>query len=254
MSAWRFAGVLLDTYGVVSRVSDALKLPERRGDNAMVPLRDGRVFVRKQFDQRKITLGLEIVEKNVTDLESKMDTLRALFGTRSQAALQETLENGAVRSSLAEVSGDLGVNRISPGCARLAVDFILAGTYFRSTTLVSDEKTIDESLESYTLSNPGTAEERDMVITFTGPLTYPRVTNVTNNTWVAYNGEIPAGVTVVIDCADFTATSLGYNVIGYIVHSGDVAFLVLQPGSNSLQVTASVAGGKVKIEFYPPYF
>jgi phage-related protein len=255
MSTWKFAGVALEDYGIVSRVSDALKLPTKRSDNALIPLRDGRVFVKKNFDQRKITLGLDVVETSVAALETRMDALRTVFGIRSQALLEEKLANGAVRSVLAEVTGDLGVNRVSPGAVRLAVDFILADPYFRSPTLTSDETTVNLTSKNYTLINAGSAEERNMVITFTGPLNQPRLTNLTNSVWVGYNGTLSSGVSVVIDCAKYTALSGGSNVVGSIVHSGDPAFWVLMPGSNSLLMqTTSTTGGKVKIDFYPPHF
>ena len=60
MSSWSFRGVALDTLGIVTLVSDSFKMPERRGDNVLIPFRDGRVFVEKMFEQRVMALGLEV--------------------------------------------------------------------------------------------------------------------------------------------------------------------------------------------------
>lgn len=259
MSSWSFRGTALDTLGIVTLVSDSLKMPEKRGGNLLIPFLEGRVFVEKEFDERNMTLGLEIIEESIEALETKMDTVKALFGGRSLGTLTQTLENLSVRSAQAEYTGDLNLSRISPVSVRMALDFTMPDPFFRSNVLKSDTQTIDASPKTYTLNNPGTAEERKPKITLTGPLDNPEITNTTNDVSVKYNAVIDSGHYVVIDVdpetGEYTAVDdLAVNVIGNVTHEGAAALFVLVAGDNAISVTDDEATtGTVKIEFYPPY-
>jgi hypothetical protein len=117
----------------------------------------------------------------------------------------------------------------------------------------------------YPIFNPGTAEECKAVITLTGPLTNPKIINLTaanyygglftGYVWVGYMGVIGGGHSVTIDCANFTAVDeTGSNVVGNIVHSGAPSFMVFMSGNNSMRVEDDIATtGLVTVEFYPPY-
>lgn len=259
MSSWSYRGTSLDTLGIVTLVSDSLNMPKQRGDNHLIPLRHGRIHVEKYFDERVLTLGLEIVEASAQALEEKMDTVKTLFGSLALETLQQTLENGAVRNTQAEFSGDLNGNRISPVSMRLVLEFKMPEPFFRSNMQISDTQTINASPKTYTLNNTGTAREMKPKITLTGPLANPEITNTTNGVSVKYNGTITAGHHVVIDVdaetGEFTAVDdLAANKIGNITHAGNVALLVLEPGNNSMSVTDDThTTGTVEIEFYPPY-
>lgn len=258
MSSWSFRGTALDTLGIVTLVSDSLNMPKQRGENHLIPLRHGRTHVEKYFDERVLTLGLEIVEVSIEALETKMDTVKALFGSLALGTLEQTLEDNSVRSAQAEFSGDFNGNRISPVSMRLVLEFKMPEPFFRSDTQTSDTQTINASPKTYTLNNPGTAKETKPKITLTGPLANTEITNTTNGVKVKYNGTITAGHYVVIDVdaetGEFTAvTDLAANVIGNVTHEGNVALLVLEPGDNSMSVTDDThTTGTVKIEFYAP--
>jgi len=259
MSKWSFGGVDLDTLGIVTLVSDSLKLPEKRGENMLIPFREGRVWVEKEFDQRNMTLGLEVATDSIAELESRMDVVKALFGRRSLQSLSQTLEDLSVRSCYAEYTGDLSLTRISPVSVRMALDFAMPEPFFRSNVLTSDEQTIDASPKTYTLNNPGSAEERRAAITLTGPLSSPEITNTTNGVSVKYNAAITSGHYVVIgvdtETGEYTATDdLSANVIGNVTHQGSAALMVLDAGDNAMSVTDGThTTGKVKFEFYAPW-
>jgi len=259
MSEWSFRGTNLDALGIVTLVSDSLKMPKRRGDNVLVPFRHGRFFTRKYFEQRTLSLGLEIVEDSIAALEAKMDRVKALMGLGSLGTLEQRLEDLSVRNAQAECTGDLNGARTSPVSMRLVLDFTMPDPFFRLNTQTSDTQTIDASPKTYTLNNPGTAEETLPKITLTGPLANTEITNTTNGVSVKYNGTITAGHYVVIDVnpstGEFTAvTDLAVNVIGNVTHEGNAALLVLESGDNAMSVTDDThTTGTVKIEFYPPY-
>lgn len=260
MSSWYFNESDLGDLGYVTMVSDSLDMPKRRGGNKLIPLRHGRVFEEKYYDERVIELGLEIVEASIQALEEKMDVVKALFGKTTLGLLAQVLEDGTtVRWAWAEFTGDLNGNRISPVSQRLVLEFTMPEPFFRSNTLTSDTQTINASPKTYTLNNPGTAQETKPKITLTGPLSNTEITNTTNGVKVKYNGSITAGHYVVIDVdadtGEFTAVDdLAADVIGNVTHEGAAALLVLESGDNDLSVTDGThTTGTVKIEFYAPY-
>ena len=258
MSSWSFRGTALDDLGIVTQVSDSLMMPARRGDNVLIPFLDGRVFVEKQFEQRSMALGLEIVEETRAALEAKMDVVKALFGRRSLGTLTQTLEDLSVRSCQAEYAGDLNLTPVSPLCVRMVLEFVMPDPFFRATTLFSDTTVIDASPKAYTITNAGTADERNPTIVLTGPLLNTVITNVTNGCVLTYTGTIASPRVVTItksSTGEYTATNdLGANVIGNVTHSGDAALFVVDAGDNDLSVADGThTTGSVKVEFYPPY-
>jgi phage-related protein len=257
MSTWSFRGTALDSLGIVTLVSDSMMMPNRRAENVLIPFQDGRIFVEKQFEQRSMTLGLEIIENSLVNLESKMDTVKALLGRRTLGTLAQTMDDLSVRTIEAEYAGDLNLKRISPQGVRLLLEFIAPDPFFRSSTLFSDTHVIDASPKAYTLTNPGTVDERNPKIVLTGPLSNVTITNITNGVSLTYTGTIasPRVVTIQKIGSDYAAADdLGANVIGNVIHSGSAALFVLEQGANSLSVVdATHTTGSVKIEFYPPY-
>ncbi len=259
MSSWSYRGTDLDDLGIVTMVSDAFKLPERRGGNVILPFRNGRVYVEKFFEQRTLQLGLEIHEASREELEAKIDQVKTLLAQTGLGALIQTLEDLSTRSLQAEYVGDLSPTTVSPLAVKMVLEFICPAPFFRGSSLANDERTINSSPLAYTLNNPGSAEERNPIITLTGPLSNTVITNTTNGLSLTYSGSIPSPRVVTIqtdpDTGEYIATNdLGANVIGNISHAGDVCLFALEPGDNSLSVTDGThTTGKVKIEFYPPY-
>lgn len=258
MSSWSYRGTSLDTFGIVTLVSDSFKMPLLRGENLKIPYRHGRRHTKKYFDQRSMSLGIEIVEESIEDLEIAIDAVKALFSDGDLYPLEQTLESGDVRTAEAELSGDLNPSRISPVSVRMVLDFTMPDPFFYSDTLSTTTTTIDASPKTYTINNPGTVEKCNPKIVLTGPLTNTEISNTENNVSVKYNGTISAGHYVTIDqnpvTSEFRAvTDLGVNVIGNLSHLGDAAYMVLKSGDNDMSVTDDThTTGTVTIEFYPP--
>jgi phage-related protein len=205
-----------------------------------------------------MTLGIEIVEDTIEDLEVAIDAVKALFSDGELYPLEQTLESGDVRSADAELSGDLNPSRISPVSVRMVLDFTMPDPFFYSDTLTTNTTTINASPKTYTINNPGTAEKCNPKFVLTGPLSNTEITNTANDVSVKYNGMISAGHYVTIDQNPVTdefraVTDLDVNVIGSLSHLGDAAYMVLKSGDNPMSVTDDThSTGTVKIEFYPP--
>lgn len=257
MSSWSYRGTSLNSLGIVTLVSDSFMMPARRGDNILIPFQDGRTHTEKNFEQRAMSLGLEIVENSITALESKIDMVKSLLGRRTLGELAQTLEDLSVRSLQAEYVGDLKLTRVSPISVRMILEFIAPDPFFRGDTIYSDTHVIDGSPKTYTLTNEGTADEKNPKIVLTGPLDHVTITNLTNSISISYNAAIasPRVVTIQKIGLDYVATDdLGANMIGNVTHVGDAALFVLVAGENDLSVVdATHTTGSVKIEFYPPY-
>ena len=251
-NGWRFgtalAPVMLSSFGFLTLLDDYLDMPGKRGNDIEIPMQDGETFAPKYYSPKIMTFGMEITADNICDLDEKLDNLKALLGGRVQKYLSNTMFPGGERRALAEVTTPLGVTRdTDPLAARIVIVFKMTDPFMRSPVATS----VSFSGAAYTLNNPGTADERRAIITLTGPLTAPTITNTTNGIAMQYNANLAgAGNVVVIDCGFYTTTPAA--AVGNIIHTGDPAFMVLEPGDNDLTLTGG-GGGTVKFDFYAPF-
>lgn len=257
MSTWSYKGTLLDSLGIVTLVSDSLQMPQRRGENMLIPFRAGRVFAAKEFEQRSMALGLEVHGDTRAELEAAVDAVKTLFGGRALGTLQQTLADLTVRTAQAELMGDLDVTPVSPHAVKMVLNFVLPDPFFYGST-VEGSVMVDASPKALAVSNPSTVEARDPTIVLTGPLENTEITNSENGVSVKYNAAIASPRVVTISKAatgEYVATDdLGANVIGNVTHSGAASLFALEPGNNDLSITDDVATtGEVELSFYPPY-
>jgi phage-related protein len=254
MSTWSFRGTALDELGIVTVVSDSLKMPNRRGENMTIPFRNGRILTNKYFDQRVMTLGLEVFGSSLQELEENADVIKALLGT-GVGLLEQTLENGQVRNAIAEYRADTNFTRVSPISGKMLLDFVLPDPFFYSDTLTDVDYVIDESPHLETLNNPGTAASSKIRVRLTAPLENTVITHTGNNASLSYNAAIATGwVEIFLDEESGQLLAIDdddNNVIDNVDYSGDPV-LLLEAGDNPLSITDDVATtGEVRIEFYP---
>lgn len=265
---WRFRGTDLSTYAVLVRKVDGVdELPPLRGENRVVPAITGRRFARKRMDQTRLTLALWVQSMNAAggltettnarQVRANLDSLYALFGDRTAGALVRVMPDGSERTATAEV---VAIGNLEDGWAGeaigLTVDFLLADPVFYGAPATATQA-IAASPTNFTLTNPGSTSTHRPVLTFTGPIANPRLANLTIDAGGAFYVEalvtVASAKQLVIDCSAWTALNDGVNAIGSIRHSGAFEFLRLEPGANSLRVTASSPGGSLAIAYSPPY-
>jgi hypothetical protein len=268
--AWRFRGTDLSTYAVLVRRADGVdEFPEVRGDNIVVPSTPGRRWARKRHDQKRVALALWVNSltaagagpgggtTNATLARQNLDALYALFATNTPGALVRVMPDGTERTAQAEV---VAVGNIEDEAGHEAVgvvvDFELADPYFYGAALAPSQAT-PTTPTNFNVTHPGTVATHRQVLTFTGPISNPRLLNLTIDPTGSYFVEalvtVAPATTLVIDCARFTALNNGVNAIGSLRHSGGFEFFRLEPGVNSLRVTATAAGGSLAIAYSPPY-
>lgn len=105
---------------------------------------------------------------------------------------------------------------------------------------------------SVTLNNAG-SEQAWPIITLTGPLTTPVVTNTTTGKYLQLSYTIATGDQVIIDMYAQTITLSGASLIGTKTLASDWWGLV--PGNNTISLTTTSSGdtGSMTVAFNPPY-
>lgn len=257
MTTFTFAGTDLSTLGNITLINDYLDLPERRGGNITIPHRHGTTYATKFYDERTLSFGIAVIESTHAALETKMDTIRALFSSTVAQTLSITYEDVTTKTALVSVDKALQVSRTAT-MARIVVEMTMCEPFFRLSAAIADNTvTIDANPKAMTVTNPGTVEERDATIILTGPLSNTVITNSTNGCALTYTGTIasPRVVTISTVNGEFVATTdLGANVIGNITHSGSSALMPFNIGANVLSIAdATHTTGTVKVTFHAPY-
>ena len=260
MTSWTYNGTALTSFGRVTLLDDYLDTADRRGDNVVIPFRDGAIHTEKSYDQRRIMFGIAVIAASATALETSIDAMRKLFSARTQKTLAMTMEDASVRNILASVDKSIKPVRRSDKIAEVTVEFTATSPYWRSSVLyevTSDAIDGTPTPQTLTVVNSGTAEERSPTFVLTGALKNPVITNTTNGVSLTYTGTIASGATVTMGelNGEFYAThSVSGDVIGNVTHSGSSALMVFATGNNAVTISdADYAGGTVKVSYYPPY-
>lgn len=268
---WTVDGQLLNTWAHnIETFTGHSGIPPRVGENRRIPARHGRRWVPKTYDQRTITLAMWVNgadEDGLVPPEGERavfnDNLRALkrlfLAADRQLAVTRKLTfttGQETHTCLAEVASTMEPVFLNKTFARFTVDLILADPWWYGPS----QNTVVPVLGT-NVTNPGDIEATALTITLAGHLINPRIRNLTTNpdVTVAYMGEILPGHSVVLDAHNFVAThSTQGNVIGKIVHTGDVFWMKLLPGLNHLWIEDAIIGGPAglgtaTLTFNPPY-
>lgn len=265
---WRFKGVDLSTYATLVRSTDGVdELPPLRGDNRLVPSIAGRRFAGKRHDERRMSLALWVNSLDAAGTLSEstspkqtrknLDALYAIFGQRTTGSLVRVMPDASERTAQAEVVSTTNIQDEWGGDAiGLVVDFLLPDPFLYGTA-VAPSQAIAASPTNYTITNAGSVATHRLLLTFTGPISNPKLLNLTIDSGGLYYVEclvtVAPATTLVIDCEDFTAYNNGVNAIGSLQHSGSFEFMRLEPGANSMRVTSTAPGGSLVVAYAPPY-
>lgn len=253
----------------VESLTGLLRAPARRGENLRAAGRHGTLLVpRKLYDAGEMVLPLWVLgadavtganlsgDAAVTAFYQRVDELLSLFS--GVVTIKHTLPDGSARQCLAEVSEVLEFTRErgSPLFGRVAVALTIPGAFWEDP--VPRTQTItgtSGSLHSLTEFAGATAPMDDLRLTFTGPITNPKLTDATTGRWVAYDATLPTGQGVVIDCALWTVLGLAGELMSQVARrSSDTGrWFELAPGAPGQAPTvhlSHVAGGAASMTFY----
>ncbi len=258
MTTWAYNGVDLSSYGAVTMIDDDLDIPERRGDNVVIPFKHGSSFVEKYYAERTISFGIASKTATRLAMETLIDSLKSNISSKSLKTLSQTREDSSIRTALASVDRPLEIKRETGLFARFVIEFTLPFPFFRLSTNIADNTTtINANPKAMVVTNPGNVEETEPTIILTGPLNNTVITNTTNGSILSYAGAIasPRIVTLQVVNSQWVATDdLAADKINLFSHSGSANYLTLDPGVNNLSIADGTATtGTVKIVFKAPY-
>lgn len=269
---WDVDGVPLNTYcwAIKSFGGSRKGLPPLRGDNKLIPGREGRSFRPKVADSRVVTLAMWVTGADpntdqastysqVTQWNDNFNYLRNLFWTpgREVTLTRREWQNPmnpelVVASAKAQIAGPLEPNMTGRTRADFAVDLLLADPFFYGSE-VSFTVPLNTSVA---FNNPGDSKTSLMpfTITWVGSLTSPKLTNQTNGVWTQVNTMIPANTNITTDVRNYKATR-SYDLASMnaaITQGGSKQWMNLEPGGNELYLSGSGSGAAI-IKFSPAY-
>lgn len=216
-----FAGLDLTSPAISALdLSGTLAIPERRGENVPVEGRHGMVrAARKKYGGRIAPFQLIVRGRTaagvwpadpMAQLELNLRELGAVLALDS-GALVHTMVDGAQRRIVAECRASVEGERPTRGATvTIPAAFESHEAFWRALTAtsvgpVSLANGATRLLTEFALSD-GPID--DPVVTF-GPGTNPVLTDVATGVFVAYDAAVGAGQTLILNCADWTATGTG---------------------------------------------
>ena len=261
---WDYAGIDDSTFAqTVISVEGADELPPLRGSNLVVPGIHGRYAPGEdEFDERTITQLLFLHGANeaggLTEANELIQAQRNLERAAKSALdrtlkpLGRTLPDGTRREGLARIIEFSVIPAAGYAGQRMRRRFVLPNPWLYGADVVVTPA-IAASPTAFNLTQPGLVATHRVVFDFTGPIANPRITHLTTGTYVECLVTVAAAAHLIIDGAAFTATNDAINAIGSIRHSGDRRWLVVAPGLNAIEVSASTPGGSLTTTLRVPY-
>lgn len=269
---WDVDGVPLNTYcwAVKSFGGSRKGLPPLRGENKLLPNREGRAFRPKKADSRVITLAMWVTGADpdtgvpsqysqTVQWNDNFDYLKRLFWTpdRQITLTRRELYNAAdpqltVASAKAQIAGAMEPNMTGRTRADFAVDLLLADPFFYGEEI---DVTVPANA-TVTVYNPGDSKTANMPfsIEWVGSLTSPKLTNLTNGVWMKIDTLIPldTNVSTIVNTYKAVRSTDLASMNTAISHGGARQWMTLEPGANQLRLTATGSGAAI-IKFNPAY-
>jgi hypothetical protein len=156
--------------------------------------------------------------------------------------------------AFAEMTGNMDPTMTGRFRSDFQLDFTLADPFFYGDTVAVTMHPGDTTYvwnDGHDVAGSGYLQ-----VDFYGPLTNPRITNLSTNpdSWVQYTGTIGSGthLTMVVNRFQIVNAATNTNMIGKITNYGARFWVSLLPGVNKLQMTGSGSGNAV-LSYRPPY-
>lgn len=286
----KYAGVDLRSAGVFMSVADGVVSPPPvRGKNLQIPYMDGQRWTRKYYDERVVVLTGELGSLvSRTDMQTKLDTLKALFPIGSgEQKLEIQRADGSYRYVMAEVRNTMGLqwfvwptrtvpysielvasdpfwygSALEASAARTAWTFdsgvlLDDGAHWFDTTAPFFIQTLTSTPVNVEASNAGNYFTRRPVFTLKGAMVNPKFVNLRNGYSLQINLTTTGNDTLVIDCGAQTLSRNGQPqpLSSVVLGPGQMDWMHLETGENTLQITLGVASPSVAYQAqYSPLY
>lgn len=249
--AIRVDGVSLDSYAFALQARTGLdSTPGLRGDNLVVPGRDGEVWQPKDYGTGRLVLDLFVTgmtaegdESTPEDhFRSNLDALLAVFGKRYGLLRVERDEVDGTRVAFGEVQAVIAPDY--PGddaFATLKVEVVLPDPLWQDTAAVTSSAAPSATSPiALTLTEFAgmTAPVPDAVLLVPGPITNPKIVDDVSGASIALTGTtVAAGDVWRVRAGDFVSeVGTGLDFTGGTA-SSVLASTVWSPGPHFLPLT-----------------
>jgi hypothetical protein len=262
---WSASGESLHTYArSIESLGPGLNVPLFRGEDIVIPGRNGRVWTPKDVDSRILPLGMWVRgsgDDQGTGTTSPLfhtnwnNLVRLLWTPDGQFPLTKRFYDGdsTLRSAtaLAEFSSGLAPTMSGKNAAKTLVDLELADPYF-----------YDDVVQNFPLVNGdnvinvrGNAPTRNIMVTINGSRrnTIIRRKLPTVDHQFQVTTDLSSGDFIIVNVAEFEASlKRGTNpVVDATVdvrHTGAIQWLELKPGNNTITVSSDVGLGTIQMQ------
>lgn len=262
-------GVVLNTLAKnIESLTGRMNVAPLRTDNVTVPGRHGRLRTTAKFyDEGNVVLNMWVLgvddNGNVPTTRrqqffANVDALSNLF--RPGSGLMEmlhTLPDGTQRRIWVECTDAINFTIVGGPMGKFSVNLRVPDVFWEDANLSSVDLLPTQN-GHVTEFDGMTAPMQDGVLTIIGPAVNCRIeayykgAPLENATWVAYNGTVPAGGRLIIDCNNWLLTGTGF-VVDYslLAHGNASRWFTLVPGPPGqppeMKITASNTTSATKI-------
>lgn len=244
-------------FGLFLEIREGLgRIPGLRGDDVPHPGLPGRRARNRIPNVLPIELTGWMQEPTLSDFAIARRYLVSVFRpSKGPRSLLAVLEDGTVVSAMARAVPD-GIEYGTEPAGTRTLNVALEATdppYWRGVEVADLARAFAASPTNYTLTHPGNERTHEVIFEIAGPVSNPRITNLDSGIYVEALVSVGAGEILTIDGQAFTADIDGENSIGSIRHGGSRQWMLLEPGANSMRLTATTPGGTVTSRFRPVY-
>jgi hypothetical protein len=270
----KYAGTDLRTVGLYLLSAEGIAgAPPVRGGNILIPYQTGQRWTNKFYDERHIVLNGDLGSVvSRAALQTKLDQLKALFPIAAgEQKLEVQRADGTYRYCMCEVRNHLGLQHVlfPTRWTPFSIELIASDPYWYSSALEGSQARppwaldtgvlfddgaywFDQTSQSFAqllsgptvwveASNAGSAPVRKIVLTLSGPMISPKITNMRNGLSLQLLRTFVQTDVVVIDCGTQQITlnsaifpSGGVVALGGAGNQSD--WLRLEPGENTLKI------------------
>jgi hypothetical protein len=269
---WDVSGVSLNTYVQnLNSWGGSREAPAPlRGENLKIPYMYGEKFIPKQPDARQMTLeGWVTAERNGVESRDNLkqnwrDLRKLLWRPQDEFALTRRWKNESgvskTATAMAQFTGGLEPS-IDNLLLRFSCELRLADPFFYGS-----EISLPISTSYVNITEHGDYPTKKMFIDLVGPLTYPKVTFVSNGgsnfiteSTTTYP-SIAAGTTVTLDIENFKATETTGGVTtktsGKVVNTISAAWAKMgreMNGTDPRVILGGTGTGTATLRYRPAY-
>jgi hypothetical protein len=249
----------------VSTQTGRFSMPPVRGDDLVLPGRSGYVFTpNKPYDAGIGVLSVWVTGANSNGTFPTTHTLRQQQMRTNIAQMQRMFlrrhklstirawqPDGSIRQCLAQWT-DWGEPTVQADGTRAewTMGFSIPGVFWKDETDTSQQTATGSTLPktlSLTSFDNMTGVIEDSVLSVTGPITNPRITDSETGQYVQYTGTLASSAVWTVDCGAFTSLVGATNVLSSTTHGGGYRFLTISNvfGSSTTPqlVLTGTAGG-----------